>query len=125
MLSTASSLCHWLVFYLVLLAAAAGADEFQREKDRVKNLPGQPAVEFRHYAGYVKLRPQDEKALFYWFFEAQGGVLEKPLVLWLNGGLSSLLASLFFLSFSRFIHFVFSDLLLHVHNNFSVSFFHH
>ncbi|CBI27154.3 unnamed protein product, partial [Vitis vinifera] len=87
----ASSLCNWLIFCLVLqamtaAASVAGAEELQQEKDRVKDLPGQPAVEFRHYAGYVKLRPQDEKALFYWFFEAQGGVLEKPLVLWLNGG---------------------------------------
>ncbi|XP_034689128.1 serine carboxypeptidase-like 35 [Vitis riparia] len=90
MVSMASSLCNLLIFCLVLqamtAAAAAGAEELQQEKDRVKDLPGQPAVEFRHYAGYVKLRPQDEKALFYWFFEAQGGVLEKPLVLWLNGG---------------------------------------
>ncbi|CBI27152.3 serine carboxypeptidase-like 35 [Vitis vinifera] len=93
MVSMASSLCNLLIFCLVLQAMAAaaaasvaGAEELQQEKDRVKDLPGQPAVEFRHYAGYVKLRPQDEKALFYWFFEAQGGVLEKPLVLWLNGG---------------------------------------
>ncbi|XP_034689117.1 serine carboxypeptidase-like 35 [Vitis riparia] len=91
MVSMASSLCNWLIFCLVLqamtaAASVAGAEELQQEKDRVKDLPGQPAVEFRHYAGYVKLRPQDEKALFYWFFEAQGGVLEKPLVLWLNGG---------------------------------------
>ncbi|KAL6351151.1 hypothetical protein AAG906_031737 [Vitis piasezkii] len=91
MVSMASSLCNWLIFCLVLqamtaAASVAGAEELQQEKDRVKDLPGQPPVEFRHYAGYVKLRPQDEKALFYWFFEAQGGVLEKPLVLWLNGG---------------------------------------
>ena len=103
----ASSLCNWLIFCLVLqamtaAASVAGAEELQQEKDRVKDLPGQPAVEFRHYAGYVKLRPQDEKALFYWFFEAQGGVLEKPLVLWLNGGLSSR----FSLLLSRFIHFL-------------------
>ncbi|KAA3463636.1 serine carboxypeptidase-like 35 [Gossypium australe] len=58
----------------------------QQEADRVTNLPGQPPVKFRHYAGYVKLRPQDSKALFYWFFEAQDGVSDKPLVLWLNGG---------------------------------------
>ncbi|TYI33573.1 hypothetical protein ES332_A04G143700v1 [Gossypium tomentosum] len=58
----------------------------QQETDRVTNLPGQPPVKFRHYAGYVKLRPQDSKALFYWFFEAQDGVSNKPLVLWLNGG---------------------------------------
>ncbi|XP_031495717.1 serine carboxypeptidase-like 35 [Nymphaea colorata] len=56
------------------------------ESDLVRGLPGQPDVKFRHYAGYIRLREQDERALFYWFFEAQGGVSEKPLLLWLNGG---------------------------------------
>ncbi|KAL4347855.1 hypothetical protein GQ457_17G004930 [Hibiscus cannabinus] len=63
-----------------------GQELQQQEADRVTNLPGQPPAKFRHYAGYVKLRPQDSKALFYWFFEAQDGVSRKPLVLWLNGG---------------------------------------
>ncbi|KAF8398711.1 hypothetical protein HHK36_014568 [Tetracentron sinense] len=86
---------RFLVFALVVSAVLArgsgheremlGQDS-EREADRVKNLPGQPAVNFQHYAGYVKLRPKDEKALFYWFFEAEEGVAEKPLVLWLNGG---------------------------------------
>lgn len=68
------------------------ADEARRrEADRVTDLPGQPPVNFHHYAGYVKLRPEqreDQKALFYWFFEAQdqNDVASKPLVLWLNGG---------------------------------------
>ncbi|KAL5721504.1 Serine carboxypeptidase-like 35 [Ranunculus cassubicifolius] len=56
------------------------------ESDLVTNLPGQPAVNFKHFAGYVKLRKEDEKALFYWFFEAQDHVAERPIVLWLNGG---------------------------------------
>ncbi|XP_068661921.1 serine carboxypeptidase-like 35 [Aristolochia californica] len=67
------------------LRGRSGEDSL-READRVRDLPGQPAVTFRHYAGYVKLRSEDEKALFYWFFEAEEGVEEKPLVLWLNGG---------------------------------------
>lgn len=61
-------------------------EDLQREADRVTDLPGQPPAKFQHYAGYVKLRREDEKALFYWFFEADGGIKEKPLVLWLNGG---------------------------------------
>ncbi|CAL9157016.1 unnamed protein product [Musa hybrid cultivar] len=56
----------------------------QREADRVTALPGQPEVEFRHYAGYVRI--SDDKALFYWFFEATRKPEEKPLILWLNGG---------------------------------------
>lgn len=65
----------------------SGEEAWQREADRVKNLPGQPSVKFNHYAGYVKLRAEEEKALFYWFFEAQEEPSQKPLVLWLNGGI--------------------------------------
>ncbi|KAK1262580.1 Serine carboxypeptidase-like 35 [Acorus gramineus] len=79
---------NWL---LVLVLTACGG-HFQRvrgdggrESDRVTGLPGQPAVGFGQYAGYVNLRPGEEKALFYWFFEAEGGVSGKPLLLWLNG----------------------------------------
>ncbi|KAL3502265.1 hypothetical protein ACH5RR_036714 [Cinchona calisaya] len=62
--------------------------QIEREADKVLHLPGQPVeqVGFQHFAGYIKVRPQDEKALFYWFFEAQDDVSNKPLVLWLNGG---------------------------------------
>ncbi|XP_022725819.1 serine carboxypeptidase-like 35 isoform X1 [Durio zibethinus] len=93
-LSTCFSLCCFLFILVPILAHSrqpSGDEEQavllrQQEADRVTNLPGQPAVNFRHYAGYVKLQPQDQKALFYWFFEAQSGVARKPLVLWLNGG---------------------------------------
>ncbi|XP_050235248.1 serine carboxypeptidase-like 35 [Mercurialis annua] len=76
-------LCHLICATAILVAAG---EEARREADRVTNLPGQPPVRFRHYAGYVKLRPNGQKALFYWFFEAQHNVSQKPLVLWLNGG---------------------------------------
>lgn len=65
---------------------AKNSEEQARESDRVTSLPGQPPVSFQHYAGYVKIREKDEKALFYWFFEAQENPSTKPLVLWLNGG---------------------------------------
>ncbi|KAI3922899.1 hypothetical protein MKW98_007030 [Papaver atlanticum] len=65
---------------------AMDSEEQARESDRVTSLPGQPPVSFQHYAGYVKIREKDEKALFYWFFEAQENPSTKPLVLWLNGG---------------------------------------
>ncbi|RZS28474.1 hypothetical protein BHM03_00062069 [Ensete ventricosum] len=60
----------------------------RREADRVTALPGQPEVEFRHYAGYVRI--SDDKALFYWFFEAKRKPEEKPLILWLNGAAQEL-----------------------------------
>ncbi|TYJ13074.1 hypothetical protein E1A91_A10G026100v1 [Gossypium mustelinum] len=52
----------------------------------VTNLPGQPPVDFRHYAGYVTVTEKNGRALFYWFYEAMSQPDEKPLVLWLNGG---------------------------------------
>ncbi|XP_031260181.1 serine carboxypeptidase-like 31 [Pistacia vera] len=54
--------------------------------DLVTNLPGQPDVDFRHYAGYVTVNEKNGRALFYWFYEATTRPEEKPLVLWLNGG---------------------------------------
>ncbi|XP_058097887.1 serine carboxypeptidase-like 34 isoform X2 [Magnolia sinica] len=58
----------------------------QQEADRVVELPGQPQVKFRQYAGYVTVDESHGKALFYWFFEATHKPQEKPLLLWLNGG---------------------------------------
>ena len=79
----------WLLIFALAVSIAASLEEAQqREADRVTNLPGQPRVQFEHYAGYVQLQPQNEKAMFYWFFEAQDGPSLKPLVLWLNGGQS-------------------------------------
>ena len=81
-------LCCLVSTLLVVSPEEIHGEEAEKEADRVTNLPGQPAVTFRHYAGYVKLQPQHQKALFYWFFEAQEAPSHKPLVLWLNGGLS-------------------------------------
>ncbi|GFP98262.1 serine carboxypeptidase-like 31 [Phtheirospermum japonicum] len=52
----------------------------------VTNLPGQPSVNFQHYAGHITVNEQNGRALFYWFYEATTRPDEKPLVLWLNGG---------------------------------------
>ena len=56
------------------------------DEDAVTNLPGQPSVSFRHYAGYVTVNQENGRALFYWFYEATSQPNEKPLILWLNGG---------------------------------------
>ncbi|KAK6917496.1 Peptidase S10, serine carboxypeptidase [Dillenia turbinata] len=55
-------------------------------EDLVTDLPGQPEVDFHHYAGYVTVNEKNGRALFYWFYEATTNSDEKPLVLWLNGG---------------------------------------
>jgi serine carboxypeptidase-like clade II len=73
-------------------AAVSGAGAPRRsrsprpEADLVTGLPGQPAVGFSHYAGYVDVASGGGKALFYWFFEAEREPDKKPLLLWLNGG---------------------------------------
>ncbi|XP_027909699.1 serine carboxypeptidase-like 35 [Vigna unguiculata] len=78
-----------LLVVFLLSNVAAGAEYsagYNIRDDKVTNLPGQPPVKFDHYAGYVKLREEEDKALFYWFFEAQEAPSDKPLVLWLSGG---------------------------------------
>lgn len=59
---------------------------FGDAEDLVTDLPGQPQVKFRNYAGYVTVNEKNGRALFYWFYEATTLPDEKPLVLWLNGG---------------------------------------
>ncbi|CAK9144394.1 unnamed protein product [Ilex paraguariensis] len=54
--------------------------------DRITQLPGQPQVGFQHYSGYVTVDEKKQRALFYYFVEAELDPSSKPLVLWLNGG---------------------------------------
>ncbi|XP_020178772.1 serine carboxypeptidase-like 35 isoform X2 [Aegilops tauschii subsp. strangulata] len=79
-----------MAFFLLAAAASAavaGASWSPRpEGDLVTGLPGQPEVGFKHYAGYVDVGTGGDKALFYWFFEAEQEPEKKPLMLWLNGG---------------------------------------
>ncbi|KAJ0970131.1 hypothetical protein J5N97_023008 [Dioscorea zingiberensis] len=80
-----SSVLLSILVYLGVSILSEGA--LGPESDLVTGLPGQPTVGFRHYAGYVPVGGRaNEKALFYWFFEADGGSEAKPLLLWLNGG---------------------------------------
>ncbi|KAF3449264.1 hypothetical protein FNV43_RR09992 [Rhamnella rubrinervis] len=56
-------------------------------EDLATDLPGQPQVNFQHYAGYVKVNESQWKgSFFYWFYEAASNSDKKPLVLWLSGG---------------------------------------
>ena len=58
-----------------------------QEADRVYNLPGQCMANFTYYAGYIIVNESHGRALFYWFYEAEGQPSEKTLVLWIKGGL--------------------------------------
>ncbi|CAA0816583.1 Serine carboxypeptidase-like 40 [Striga hermonthica] len=63
------------------------SQEGLKEEDLITYLPGQPPVNFSHYSGYVSVDIVAERALFYYFVEADPEKSSNlPLVLWLNGG---------------------------------------
>lgn len=62
------------------------AESFPSRPDRIDRLPGQPQVGFQQYSGYVTVDDKENRALFYYFAEAEVDPASKPLVLWLNGG---------------------------------------
>ncbi|WCJ33314.1 serine carboxypeptidase-like 45 [Euphorbia peplus] len=57
-----------------------------KEGDKITSLPGQPPVSFSQYGGYITIDESQNRALFYYFVEAETDPASKPLVLWLNGG---------------------------------------
>ncbi|XP_034894107.1 serine carboxypeptidase-like 45 isoform X2 [Populus alba] len=67
-------------FFQICRAVHSSAD------DKLLSLPGQPRVSFQQYAGYVTVDENQDRALFYYFVEAEIDPASKPLVLWLNGG---------------------------------------
>ncbi|XP_050245225.1 serine carboxypeptidase-like 45 isoform X2 [Quercus robur] len=57
-----------------------------RIDDKITSLPGQPQVSFQQFSGYISVDEKQNRALFYYFVEAESQPGSKPLVLWLNGG---------------------------------------
>nr|GMD30206.1 serine carboxypeptidase-like 27 [Ipomoea batatas] len=75
--------------FLVLGSCNSSKTTSDQERDRITYLPGQPLnTEFSQFSGYVTVNETAGRALFYWLTEspASQNPLEKPLVLWLNGG---------------------------------------
>ncbi|XP_057533174.1 serine carboxypeptidase-like 42 [Amaranthus tricolor] len=72
----------WL---LVVLMVGIKANGYPME-DLVINLPGQPKVGFKQFAGYIDVDVKAGRSLFYYFVEAENDPHHKPLTLWLNGG---------------------------------------
>ncbi|KAI3835022.1 hypothetical protein MKX03_007315 [Papaver bracteatum] len=72
----------WVVLFMISIGNVNGYPM----KDLVVNLPGQPKVDFRQFAGYIDVDIKTGKSLFYYYVEAQGDASKKPLTLWLNGG---------------------------------------
>ncbi|KAE8718147.1 Serine carboxypeptidase II-3 [Hibiscus syriacus] len=64
-----------------------GSQKGLMQADKIDKMPGQPeVVDFNQYAGYVAVDPVADRALFYYFVESPVNSLNKPLLLWLNGG---------------------------------------
>ena len=73
----------------ILRAECSASDQAEmKAADKIIVLPGQTVVEFSQYGGYVTVDEKNGRALFYYFVEAVSDPAEKPLLLWLNGGLS-------------------------------------
>ncbi|XP_077229246.1 serine carboxypeptidase-like 45 [Tasmannia lanceolata] len=69
------------MFYLYL---SMGVEPYPN--DIITYLPGQPPVTFQQFSGYITVDENKQRALFYYFAEAEIDPISKPLVLWLNGG---------------------------------------
>ncbi|CAM8980263.1 unnamed protein product [Rhodiola kirilowii] len=74
------------LFLLTFLVGFAVACYAFPAENLVVNLPGQPKVNFRQFAGYVDVDLKAGRSLFYYFVEADKDAQSKPLTLWLNGG---------------------------------------
>ncbi|XP_042486455.1 serine carboxypeptidase-like 45 [Macadamia integrifolia] len=86
---------NYLLWVAIAVAVAAFPQIFtsaeiletsSSEADRISELPGQPKVSFQQFSGYITVDEQQERALFYYFVEAETNPASKPLVVWLNGG---------------------------------------
>ncbi|XP_024515025.1 serine carboxypeptidase-like 25 [Selaginella moellendorffii] len=73
----------WIVLILLTIVASQAANP----SHLVRNLPGQPQVQFKQYAGHLVVNASAQRAYFYWFFEADHqNQTSQPLALWLSGG---------------------------------------
>uniref|UniRef100_A0A1D1XHM0 Carboxypeptidase n=1 Tax=Anthurium amnicola TaxID=1678845 RepID=A0A1D1XHM0_9ARAE len=71
---------------VLLMCSSTEVESQSPHQEMVTQLPGQPQVSFQQFSGYVTVDEKEERALFYYFAEAEVDPLSKPLVLWLNGG---------------------------------------
>ncbi|XP_024516757.1 serine carboxypeptidase-like 25 [Selaginella moellendorffii] len=73
----------WILLILLAITASQAANP----SHLVRNLPGQPQVQFKQYAGHLVVNASAQRAYFYWFFEADHqNQTSQPLALWLSGG---------------------------------------
>ncbi|POO00498.1 Serine carboxypeptidase-like [Trema orientale] len=75
----------WMAIILCIIEMFMAVNSYPLA-DKIEMLPGQPEVNFQQFSGYITVDERQERALFYYFVEAENDPLSKPLVLWLNGG---------------------------------------
>ncbi|PSR84612.1 Serine carboxypeptidase-like [Actinidia chinensis var. chinensis] len=76
-----------LILFMVAESSLPSFDKSSHSTfDRINQLPGQPQVSYQQFSGYVTVDEKKQRALFYYFVEAEIDPASKPLVLWLNGG---------------------------------------
>ncbi|XP_042481612.1 serine carboxypeptidase-like 45 [Macadamia integrifolia] len=75
-----------VAFILQICLSAKILEASPLDSDQIDKLPGQPEVSFQQFSGYITVDEKKERALFYYFVEAETDPDSKPLVLWLNGG---------------------------------------
>lgn len=85
------------------MAEERGLAKGRPVEDLVVELPGQPKVDFKQFAGYVDVDDEAGKSLFYYFAEAEKEADKKPLTLWLNGGIYGIISLLLFF-FNFYLH---------------------
>ncbi|XP_055962214.1 serine carboxypeptidase-like 45 [Mercurialis annua] len=76
----------WTAMFAICMILMAAVASSSKEDDKILSLPGQPQVGFQQYSGYITIDETQQRALFYYFVEAETDPASKPLVLWLNGG---------------------------------------
>lgn len=86
-----------MALLLFFVSNSEGYSAAAEEADRISALPGQPKVSFPQFSGYVTVNKEAGRALFYWLTESPNSPSSKPLVIWLNGGLSFILCLLLLL----------------------------
>ncbi|OMH82797.1 Carboxypeptidase Y [Zancudomyces culisetae] len=64
--------------------ATVQMEELKGYQLRVKQPKLCTTQEEKSYSGYIDI--EDKKHFFFWFFEAQNGKKDAPIVLWMNGG---------------------------------------
>ncbi|KVI03411.1 Peptidase S10, serine carboxypeptidase [Cynara cardunculus var. scolymus] len=83
-------LCAKLIYGIILMHTFLRLVDSERRvdslTDEVLQLPGQPPVSFKQFAGYIAVDDAKRRSLFYYFVEAESNSSSKPLVLWFNGG---------------------------------------